>query len=196
MWHYKDFSLLIHLEVFCVFLHGLCVCHLYKRVSCLFSLHQPFFFFFCRLPPPEHAKASLPLIISVNLWLSLGAGQWLTTLPVSQTLITAQVTHRPGNDWLEMETSLILWAPELKWNISWGERWRMIRGLPVWGWNCGGPSSITFLSLQPRRGTKILLARIKDPFSILYAPFSSQHTRNLPMSRIVTFSRGAIYDLL
>ena len=183
MWHYKDFSLLIHLEVFCVFLHGLCVCHLYKRVSCLFSLHQPFFFFCVGAPPPGRGKGGGGVRLGGRGGGGRGGGG-------------AQVTHRPGNDWLEMETSLILWAPELKWNISWGERWRMIRGLPVWGWNCGGPSSITFLSLQPRRGTKILLARIKDPFSISYAPFSSQHTRNLPMSRIVTFSRGAIYDLL
>ena len=35
---------------------------------------------------------------------------------VSHTLITTQVTHRPGNDWHEMETSLIPPARELSRN--------------------------------------------------------------------------------
>lgn len=80
---------------------------------CFLLLHQ------LNLPVSSSvSSSSTRLIILVNLWLSLGAGQWLTTSPVSQTLITMQVTHRPENDWHEMETSLILWAWKLKWNIS------------------------------------------------------------------------------
>lgn len=117
---YKDSSLLIHPEVFAFSCMGFVFVICVNVFPASLSTSTISFFSVVSPPPTEHAKASPPLIISVNLWLSLGAGQWLTTLPVSQTLITAQVTHRPGNDWHEMETSLILWAPELKWNISWG----------------------------------------------------------------------------
>lgn len=126
----------------------------------------------CFLPPSpvvEHTGASLPLIIGVNLRLSLAAGQWLTTLPVSQTLITTQVTHRPGNDWHEMETSLILWNPvELKWNISCGRDGGPIRGSLFGGWNCGGPR-FHYISFY---GVEILLASDKGSLSLHFHRFS------------------------
>lgn len=142
--------------------------------SCLHvALCLPLYVCECVSSPPspvvEHTGASLPLIIGVNLRLSLAAGQWLTTLPVSQTLITTQVTHRPGNDWHEMETSLILWNPvELKWNISCGRDGGPIRGSLFGGWNCGGPR-FHYISFY---GVEILLASDKGSLSLHFHRFS------------------------